>query len=725
MDITTLIEQAGKTETGTLNEAVSKQLLKEYDIPVINETIAETEELAVRAAEKTGYPIVLKALGATLTHKTEKGLVRLDINNNQDVINTAKSFKSICGDKLEGFLIQPRISGKREFVAGMFKDSLFGPVIMFGLGGIFTEALSDVSFRLAPLDEADAEEMIDEIKAKKLLGSFRGEKAVDRNLLVKTLVGLSKIAIEYPQIEEIDINPLVADTKGDVIAVDALVVAGKKPDEANYIPPVDPSLLGNFFHPRSIVFVGASAQFGKWGHNLMCITVSRGFKGDIFLVNPKGGTIAGRTVYESVDKIPGSVDMAVVTIPAAGVMNLLPAFSAKGIKNVLLITSGFAETGDDGRQMEKELVQKARAEGILILGPNTMGICNPHISLYCTGSNVWPKAGGTTVIAQSGNMGTQLLAFAEEQDIGVRMFAGSGNEGMITIEDFLEGAAYDVKTKIIMLYLESVKNGPRFFKAAQKVGKTKPVILLKGGQSSAGNRAAQSHTGAMTSDAGVFNAVCRQAGVVKVEHPMDLLDLTSAFSSLPLPRGNRAAIMTFGGGWGVVAADLCSEYGLYVPELSEELTGLMDNLLPPYWSRSNPVDLVGEFDNDLTMTITEELLKWDGCDAVIILGIMGRSILLNRMLSSTKKTDSAYTTDFLDSVQATLDKFEEDYVVSLIKLMETYEKPVFGVHLLTEGDKTVYSGNDSRFNAVFYKTPERAIKAFSKMYEYNRYLTRK
>jgi len=135
--------------------------------------------------------------------------------------------------------------------------------------------------------------------------------------------------------------------------------------------------------------------------------------------------------------------------------------------------------------------------------------------------------------------------------------------------------------------------------------------------------------------------------------------------------------------------------------------------------------LVGEFDNDLTMTITEELLKWDGCDAVIILGIMGRSILLDRMLSSTKKADSAYTTDFLDSVQGMLDKFVEEYVVSLIKMMETYEKPVFGVHLLTEGDKTVYSEKDSRFNAVFYKTPERAIKAFSKMDEYNRYITRK
>jgi len=144
-----------------------------------------------------------------------------------------------------------------------------------------------------------------------------------------------------------------------------------------------------------------------------------------------------------------------------------------------------------------------------------------------------------------------------------------------------------------MLYIESVKNGRRFFESARRVGRQKPIILLKGGQSKAGNRAAASHTGAMISDVRVFDAVCRQAGIVKVEQPMDLLDLTAAFSSLPLPHGNRTAIMTLGGGWGVVTADLCSAYGLTVPDLTPELLHRMDKILPTYWSRSNPVDIVG------------------------------------------------------------------------------------------------------------------------------------
>ena len=208
----------------------------------------------------------------------------------------------------------------------------------------------------------------------------------------------------------------------------------------------------------------------------------------------------------------------------------------------------------------------------------------------------------------------QLMAFAEKQNIGIRGFCGSGNEAMITIEDYLDAFETDSLTRTVLLYVESIKNGRRFFESACRVGKKKPIVLLKGGQSKAGNRAASSHTGALTSDSKVFNAVCRQAGIIKVEQSMDLLDLAASFSSLPLPKGNRVAIMTLGGGWGVVTADLCSEYGLKVPELSPEIVKRLDELLPNYWSRSNPIDMVGENDNRLPMIVIQELLKWDGCD---------------------------------------------------------------------------------------------------------------
>ncbi len=724
MSITDLFEKINKNSALTENE--SKRILKAYGVPVTEEIIATNSGEAVNAAIGIGFPVVLKGLGAGILHKTEMGLVHLNLNDPDAVKKAVSAIQKDAGDKLEGLLVQPQVKGKREFVAGMFRDPQFGPVIMFGLGGIFAEAFSDAAFRIAPLMETDAAEMIDEIKAKKLLGKFRGEEAVNRRQIIGALTGLSRLSLEQPCISEIDINPLIAMSDGNICAVDALIIAGAETEKRKYLPAIHPDHIGSLFYPKSIAFVGASSQFGKWGHTLFTLTISGGYEGRIYLVNPKGGSIANRPVYKSVSEIDDRIDLAVVTIPASGVIGLLPEFKAKGIKNVVLITSGFGETGVKGKELEKDLVKAAQAADIMILGPNTMGICNPHINFYCTGVHVRPRPGSTAVVAQSGNMGTQLLAFAEQQDIGIRAFCGSGNEAMITIEDYIDAFEVDNLTRTVMLYVESVKNGRRFFESASRVGKKKPIVLLKGGRSKAGSRAAASHTGAMTSDSGIFDAVCRQAGIVMVEQPMDLLDLSAAFSSLPLPEGNRAAIMTLGGGWGVVTSDLCSEYGLEVPELAPELIERIDRILPPYWSRSNPVDIVGENDPSIPMTVIEELLKWDGCDAVINLGILGRRILLKRLADSVLDADPTYTADFFERVNKALTDFDGQYIRHIAVLMEKYNKPVYGVSLLTdEKDKTVYTISGCLFKGVFYPTPERAVKAFAKMYEYKRFLSRK
>lgn len=728
MTINSLLQKAKASNQRALSEKQSKDVLKVYGIPVVEEKLALTQDEAIQAASKIGFPVVLKGLGATLLHKTERGLVHLHLSCAGDVAEAAKAIAAEAKDELEGFLVQPQIAGRREFVAGLFKDQQFGPVVMFGVGGIFAEALSDVVFRLAPLSEQDASDMIDEIKSTRLLQDFRGEKAVNREQLIKTLMSLSQIGTEQPDIAEIDINPLLITPKGEVCAVDALIVltsphAPLRSGEGS--PPVEPSRIGQIFHPKSVVFVGASGQMGKWGHSLITNTISRGYEGKIFLVNAKGGTIAGRPVYRSVAEITDNIDLAVVSIPVAGVMDLLPQLKDKGIHNMLLITSGFGETGAEGKILENQLVAKARELDILILGPNTMGICNPHIRFYCTGSHVWPRPGSTSVVAQSGNMGTQLIAFAEQQGIGIRGFSGSGNEAMITIEDYLEAFEDDDKTRIIMLYIESVKNGRRFFDIGKRISKKKPIVVLKGGRTKAGNKAAASHTGALTSDIRVFEAVCKQAGIVKVEFPMDLLDLSAALSSLPLPKGKRVALMTLGGGWGVVGSDLCAEYGLEVPELTPEIVKRIDQVLPPYWSKSNPVDIVGQNNNTIPVVVLEELMKWDGCDAVINLGILGRKNLLGRMVDSVLKSDPTYSPEFLQQMKDEFVKFEMDYLRFIVELMEKYQKPVFCVGILTsDEDQTLYRVEGSRLKGVVYETPERAIKALAKMYEYQKFVSR-
>jgi acyl-CoA synthetase (NDP forming) len=719
MDVADLIRKAKAEGRTALTEAESKEVLRQFGVPVVVEFVAATPEEAVAKAQTIGFPIVLKGLGTKLTHKTERGLVRLNLKDDGEVRQAAAAVAASAEADLEGYLIQPMLSGRREFVAGLFHDAQFGPVVMFGLGGIFTEALNDVAFRIAPVDEQEAEQMIDEIRSRKLLGPFRGEQAAGRERLIRTLMGLSRVGLELPDVTEADINPLLVGPDGQATAVDALIILGERPAAQTSHPPVDATAIAKLFYPRSIAFVGASGTFGKWGYMLFCNVAAGGFKGPIYLVNARGAEIAGRPTFKSVGEIPGPVDLAVVTIPAAKVLDLIPQLQEKGIKNMLLITSGFAETGAEGRRLEEELVREARAAGILILGPNTMGICNPHDALFCCGSNVLPKPGTTTLVSQSGNLGVQLLGFAEHEGIGIRAFGGSGNEAMITIEDYMEAFEVDELTRTVVLYIESIKNGRRFFEAARRVGKKKPVVMLKGGRTQAGNRAAASHTGALASNLRVFDAAARQAGIVVAEQPMDLLDLSAAFSSLPLPRGNRVAIMTLGGGWGVVASDLCVENSLTIPELSPELTARIDQILPPYWSRSNPIDLVGEFSPKIPMQVMEELVKWEGCDAVIHLGIVGRLTFLKQMIRSIHEVDPGMDRKFLDAVPGALVEFENRYTIHTVHLMEKYGKPILGVNLLPEENaRTILDVEGSAYKGVSFLTPERAVKALARMNAY-------
>ncbi|MEW5736448.1 MAG: acetate--CoA ligase family protein [Thermodesulfobacteriota bacterium] len=706
----------------SLNESEAKQVLSACGIPVVPEKIAKTPEEAAAAADELGFPVAVKGLSDIILHKTEAGLVALNLADAGQARAAAAKMAEAHGPELSGFLVSPMITGRREFVAGIFRDPLFGPVIMFGIGGIFTEALRDVSFRLAPLTPRDISAMMEEIRANKLFTAFRDEAAVRPEDISAVLMGLSRLASEAPELAEADLNPLIADKDGRLVAVDALITLAAPAPPATFRPPVPPARVGRIFYPRSIAFVGASEQLGKWGHMVLAGTIAGGYEGKIYLVNPKGGEIMGRPVFRSLAELPDGVDLVVVTIPAGRVAALLPEMQQKKMKHMLLITSGFSETGPEGKALELSLAEDARSRDILIVGPNTMGLTNPHVKLFCMGSHIRTLAGTTALVAQSGNMGAQLMGFASKEGIGIRAFCGSGNEAMITIEDALECFEQDDLTGAVVLYIESVKDGRRFFESARRVGKQKPVVVLKGGRTEAGGRAAASHTGAMAADHKVMSSVFAQAGIVQVGQPMDLLDLSAAFSSLPLPRGRRVAIMTLGGGWGVVTADLCAEWGLDVVPLPDELIGKINAILPPFWSHGNPIDLVGESDPTIPRRVSELLMAWEGCDALLNMGIMGRSVALKRMIESEILSDPAADRNALDQLHKALVGIEDSYAEHLVSLMETYGKPILGVPLTTEdADKTVRHFPGRKYNAVFYKTPERAVKALAKMYEYNRY----
>jgi acyl-CoA synthetase (NDP forming) len=719
-DVQELINARIESSSKAMGEDEAKKIFKLFHIPVVEEKREADVNRLLQACRQTGFPVVLKGIAKHILHKTESGLVHVGLNTEDQVLDAVKEMKKSAKDRIDAFLIQPVVPGKREFVAGMFKDPQFGPIILFGLGGVLTEALRDIVLKLAPLNDADMDDMFEQLSSKKLLNDFRGEKPVKKQALKKILKGLSDIALAYPEIKEIDINPLIITPDGSPVAVDGLIVLEEVKEEKHKTYDVDFNTLGSCYYPKSIAFIGASATPGKWGHMLLTNTLSRNYKGKVFLVNPRGGKITGRHVYKSVTEIKEDVELAVVTIPANQVIDLIPDLKKKQVKGILLITSGFREVGEEGAKLEKNLVKAAWDAGILILGPNTMGVCNPHIDFYCCAAHAYPLPGSTALVCQSGNMGTQLLAFAEQQDIGIRAFSGSGNEAMVTIEDYMEAFEVDDLTRTVVLYIESIKDGARFFKSAARVSRQKPVVVLKGGRTRMGERAASSHTGAMASDTKVFDAACRQAGIIQVGQPMELLDLSAVFSSLPLPKGNRVAIMTLGGGWGVITTDLCAEHGLEVPTLSQGIIERLNRILPSFWSHGNPVDIVGEGDPDIPKTCMEELLKWDGCDAVIHLGIHGKRVLVNNMIESVCRTDpdvdKAQAQFFKDSIL----QFEQEYTQYVVKLTQKYKKPVLGVSLLTdEISRTLYRLDGYDYKSVFFPSPERAVKALWGMCQYN------
>ena len=482
--------------------------------------------------------------------------------------------------------------------------------------------------------------------------------------------------------------------------------------------------LKPLFNPGSIALIGASATFGKWGQIIFSNIVAGGFKGKIFPVNPKGGKMFGLPVFRNVTDIPDAVDLAFITTPAKTVPELLEALGKKGVKGAVIITSGFSETDEAGKRLEKEIVRAARKNSTWIIGPNTMGIICPHAGLFATGSHPRPQKGSVAFISQSGNLGNQLVHWAEQQGVGISLFVGSGNEATLTCPDYLEYLEQDPQTRYVVLYLENVGDGKRFLKTAGRINQKKPVILLKGGITAAGMKAAASHTGAMGGQDAVFRGACRQAGILDVSVPSDLLSLSAGFSALPLPKGNRVGIVTLGGGWGVVTADECSQKGLEVPELPHGIVEAIGKYLPQFWSKGNPVDLVGTRNLEAPAVAVEELMRWDGIDAVICLGIIGRHELVIRLLDSTRKADPDVSPDFLTSVEKMGWDYEERFISQMAEFMETYQKPVVGVSLAATDKGTVRTVPGRQYGGVVYQTPETAVNVLSQMVSYSRFLSK-
>lgn len=379
------------------------------------------------------------------------------------------------------------------------------------------------------------------------------------------------------------------------------------------------SSLAPFFSPRGIALIGASTDPYKLGYGLARNLVQCNFQGVIHFVNPKGGSLLGRPMHPSVIDLPDPVDMAIVLIPATGVVDVLKDCAARGIHAVIVASGGFRETGPQGAELEAKLMEIARHYGIRILGPNCIGLLDTHLPLDATFlPPPGPPQGDVAFISHSGAICAAVIDWARGQGFGLSRLVSLGNQADVNETDVLAPVAEDHFTRVLTLYLEGVSDGSRFVQEARKITSRKPIVALKVGRYPSGQRAAASHTGALAGQENAFNAAFRRAGVIRADTSEELFDWARALAWCPLPKGRSIAILTSAGGPGVTAADALEMNGMSLAVLSPETQAKLGQLLPPAASLTNPVDMLASASPEQFAACLQTLLADPGVNGVLV-----------------------------------------------------------------------------------------------------------
>ncbi|MGQ9368767.1 acetate--CoA ligase family protein [Azospirillum sp. ST 5-10] len=585
---------AGRT---ALTAPEAKELCDLYAIPVPREGLAGTADEAASLADGMGYPVVLKIVSPQILHKTEAGGVIVGVESAEAV---RRGFATIMERarahdphaELLGVQVQQMLAGGTEVIIGSITDPSFGKLVAFGLGGVLVEVLKDVTFRLAPLDHAEALSMLDGIQAADVLKGVRGAKPADRDALAGMIVNVSRLVTDVPEIAELDLNPVFARADG-AIAADVRIVLDFQARPPRFLPSRDEivAIMNRIMKPDAVAVIGASAEAGKIGNSVMRNLIDGGYQGKIHPIHPKAEEILGRKAYRSVKDVPGPIDVAVFAIPAKAVAQALTEVGEKGIPGAVLIPSGFAETGNVEGQ--DEVLAVARRYGVRLMGPNIYGFYYTPKNLCATFCTPFDVKGRAALSSQSGGIGMAIIGFSRSSRMGVSAIVGLGNKADIDEDDLLAFFEQDDNTQVVAMHCEDLKDGRAFAEAARRVSRKKPVVVLKAGRTAMGARAASSHTGALAGNDRIYDDVLRQSGVVRARTLQDLLQFARGIPVLPTPRGENVVIITGAGGSGVLLSDACVDNGLSLMAMPPDLDAAFRTFIPPFGAAGNPVDITG------------------------------------------------------------------------------------------------------------------------------------
>lgn len=611
-----IIYRALDRDRKTLTEVESKEILAAYEIPFPKQafvpySVETIKGLSLHVTEKLRFPLVLKIVSPQILHKTEAGGIKVNITSLEElqtryteVITNAQKFAP--GAIIQGVLIQEMVSDGREVLIGAKRDPIFGPLIIFGLGGVWVEIFQDTTLRPTPLSKEDALTMLSEIKGNALLKGYRGEPPGDLESLTDLLLKVSRLMEDLEEIQEMDLNPVLVKESGRGSTVlDARIILGVggkvntvEQDPGSEIATPNPALRA-LLNPQSIAVIGASKSSGSVGERLLTNLLKHHFRGKLYPVNPKEKTLQGLPCYPSIREVPGQVELACLAVPASAIQGVLRECAEKGVKSAIVYASGYAEAGNLGENLQESLLQTAQKVGIRLCGPNAMGVVNTISHMYANFSMAMETehipSGEIAFITQSGALGGSLLSRLLEQGVGFNYFIASGNEADLETADYLEYLVQDPLTRTIALFLEGLQDGPKFLRAGRKALEArKPVVVFKNGRTDVGGIAVKSHTGVLAGNDRAYEAIFRKLGMIRVYQVMDLFDVALALTWQPLPEGNRIGIVSTSGGACSLMADACIEAGLAVPKLSPEVVREIQKIIPSFGSAQNPIDVTAQ-----------------------------------------------------------------------------------------------------------------------------------
>jgi acetyl coenzyme A synthetase (ADP forming)-like protein len=592
-----ILDQVKAEGRTALTAPEGKRVCDAYGIAVPKEGVANSAAEAVKLAGSMGFPVVLKIVSPDILHKTEAGGVLVGMKSADEVqkgfdtiIANAKKYNAKAN--LQGVQVQQMLAGGQEVIVGAVTDQSFGKLVAFGLGGVLVEVLKDITFRLAPASREDALSMLDGVAAAEILKGVRGAEPVNRDALAGVIEHVSQLVSDFPEIAEMDLNPVFATAAG-AIAADVRIVVDFSPPEPRYRPKHEDIVrdMNRIMKPEAVAVIGASSEEGKIGNSVMKNLINGGYQGAIYPINPAGGEIMGRQAFKSVKEVPGTIDVAVFAIPAKFVAQALIEVGEKKIPGAVLIPSGFAETGNVEGQQEIQAI--GRQYGVRLMGPNIYGFYYTWKNLCATFCTAYDVKGHAALSSQSGGIGMAIIGFSRSAKMGVSAIVGLGNKSDIDEDDLLTFFEQDDNTQIIAQHCEDLKDGRAFAEVAKRVSKKKPVVVLKAGRTSLGARAASSHTGALAGNDKIYEDVLKQSGVIRARSLRDLLEFARAIPVLPTPKGENVVIITGAGGSGVLLSDAVVDNGLSLMAMPADLDAAFRKFIPPFGAAGNPVDITG------------------------------------------------------------------------------------------------------------------------------------